>query len=175
MRLVFFRHGIATDRDDPKGPPDAERPLTDKGVRRARAAAEGLRVLDVEPTRILTSPLLRARQTAELAAAALGVARTQVQIVTGLAPDDAPSAIFEVLARHADAESLLLVGHAPHLDRALRYALDRGDAPVTSLKKAGAACVELSKPGKPGGQLVWLLGPRALRALAQANDHERGE
>ncbi len=173
MRVVFFRHGIATDRDDPGGPPDADRPLTAKGVKRTTCAAEGLRTLDVVPAKILTSPYLRARQTAELAAAALGVAQSQIQIVQGLRPDDPPGPLFAALARHAGAETVLVVGHAPHLDLALRHALDHDEMPLWSLKKAGAACVELERPGKPGGRLVWLLEPAALRALAHAADNER--
>ena len=174
MRVVFLRHGIATDRDDPAGPPeDADRPLTPRGVKRTRSAAEGLRALDVAPDKILTSPFLRARQTAELAAAALGVAQSKVQIVQILNPDAEPAPLFEVLARQAAAETVLVVGHAPHIDRAIRYAVDRGDAPLWSLKKAGAACVELDRAGKPGGRLLWLLEPAALRALAHAADHER--
>ena len=175
MRVVFFRHGIAVDRDDPACPPDPDRPLTARGQKRTRAAACGLRALDVAPDKILSSPFLRARQTAELAAAALGVAQARVQIVAGLTPDAPPGPLFDALARLTSAETVLVAGHAPHLDLALRHALDRGDAPLWALKKAGAACVELDRPGKPGGKLLWLLAPAALRALAHAADHERSD
>ena len=175
MRVVFFRHGIATDRDEPGCPPDPDRPLTARGQKRTKAAAEGLRALEVSPDRILTSPFLRARQTAALAAAAFGVAQARVQIVQGLTPDSPPGPLFDVLARQNGAEVVLVAGHAPHLDLALRFALDRGDAPLWQLKKAGAACVELERAGKPGGKLLWLMAPSALRALAHAADHERDE
>ena len=173
MRVVFLRHGIATDREAPDGPPDADRPLTPRGKKRTAFAARGLRALDVSPDQVFTSPFLRARQTAELAAAALGFAQAKIQIVPGLVPDAPPGALFHVLARHHAAEQVLVVGHAPQLDIALRFAVDRDEAPLWALKKAGAACVELERPGKPGGRLVWLLEPGALRALAHASGGER--
>jgi phosphohistidine phosphatase len=168
MRLVFLRHGIAVDRADPDCPPDPERPLTDRGRKRTQAAAEGLRALAVVPDRVLVTPLLRARQTADLATAALGVARARPQVVQALVPDAPAAPLFDLLARADDAACVLVVGHAPHLDRAVRFACDRGDEPLWQLKKAGAACVELDRPGKPGGRLVWLFEPSALRALAHA-------
>src|ERR1700733_5168555 len=66
MQLYLIRHGIAVDREDPNCPPDTERPLTPKGRKRSHAAALGLRALDVKPDAVLTSPWLRAAQTAEI-------------------------------------------------------------------------------------------------------------
>ncbi|HZI50406.1 MAG TPA: histidine phosphatase family protein, partial [Terriglobia bacterium] len=64
FELCFFRHGIAVDREDPSVTSDSERPLTEDGSRKTRAAAEGLNRMDVGFDRILTSPWLRASQTA---------------------------------------------------------------------------------------------------------------
>jgi phosphohistidine phosphatase len=166
MQLVFLRHGIAIDREDPECPADAERPLTRKGEKRTRAAAEGLRALGVAPETILTSSYLRARQTAAIAASALGVAPERIHVVAAMTPDAAPGPLFAALTRHAGSATVLVAGHAPHLDLALRFALDREDVPLWSLKKAGAACVELERPGRPGGRLLWLLEPSTLRAIA---------
>src|ERR1700684_3513817 len=66
LNVYLIRHGIAVDREDPNCPPDTERPLTPKGIKRSRAAALGLRALDVKPDALLTSPWLRAAQTAEI-------------------------------------------------------------------------------------------------------------
>ena len=66
IQLYLIRHGIAVDREDPNCPPDTERPLTSKGEKRSRAAARGLRALGVKPNLVLTSPWLRALQTAEV-------------------------------------------------------------------------------------------------------------
>ena len=57
MHLYLIRHGIAVDREDPHCPPDTERPLTPKGMKRSHAAALGLRALDVKPNAVLTSPM----------------------------------------------------------------------------------------------------------------------
>jgi phosphohistidine phosphatase SixA len=101
-------------------------------------------------------------------ASALGVASGKVQVCANLTPDDPPGPLFDALAKLAGLDTVLVTGHAPHLDVALRYALDRGDAPLSQLKKAGAACVELERAGKAGGTLAWLLSPSVLRALAHA-------
>jgi len=66
MHLYLIRHGIALDREDPNCPPDTERPLTPKGLKRSHAAARGLRALGIKPNAVLTSPWLRAAQTAEI-------------------------------------------------------------------------------------------------------------
>jgi phosphohistidine phosphatase len=171
MLLVLFRHGIAIDRADPACPPDPERMLTPKGKRRTRAAAAGLAALGVEPDLILSSPYKRARETAEIAADALKVARGDIQLLPCLQPDEPPTGLFETLAK-IQAGGVLIAGHAPNLDLVLRYALDSGSKPLTDLKKAGAACLELRKPGKPGGRLMWLLEPSALRALAGTGEDD---
>ena len=73
MLLYLVRHGIAVDREDPNSPPDPERPLTPRGMKRTHAAALGLAAMKIEPDAVLTSPWLRAVQTAQLACAPLGV------------------------------------------------------------------------------------------------------
>ena len=72
MILYLVRHGIAVDRNDPKSPPEPERPLTAKGVQKTRAAALGLQALGAKPDVLITSPYVRAAQTAEIFAEALG-------------------------------------------------------------------------------------------------------
>ena len=72
MILYIVRHGIAVDRTDPKSPPEPERPLTAKGVQKTRSAALGLKELGVKPDVLITSPYVRAAQTAEIFAEAVG-------------------------------------------------------------------------------------------------------
>ncbi len=162
MRLILFRHGIAVDRDDPACPPDDERPLTPKGVRRTRSAARGLRAAGARPEAIYSSPLLRARQTAALAAEALDIPPDAVRITGHLRPEGDPAAVLALLARAGHAEALL-AGHAPNLDRVLGAALRIRGEPPAALKKAGAAYVDW-EPGA-AGLLRWLLEPGALRRL----------
>src|SRR5260370_10145207 len=66
MRLYLMRHGIAIDREDPDCPAEPERYLTPKGIQRTRAAARGLRAMRVKPTTLLSSPYVRAVQTAQI-------------------------------------------------------------------------------------------------------------
>jgi phosphohistidine phosphatase len=165
MRVVVFRHGIAQDRAEPDGPPDAERALTPKGIRRTRRAAVGLAALDVAPDVILTSPLLRARQTAEIAARALGC--DDLRESPALAIGSRVDGVFDLLAGLADRGAVLCVGHAPQLDLFLVRALGAHGAGLAPLRKAGAACVLFEDPAPGKGRLAWFLEPRALRRLGR--------
>ena len=73
MILYLVRHGIAVDRTDPKSPPEPERPLTARGVQKTRSAALGLRALGAKPDVLITSPYVRAAQTAEIFARGAGI------------------------------------------------------------------------------------------------------
>lgn len=166
MRVILLRHGIAWDRADPACPVDPERPLTEDGVKKTRKVARGLGVVGVRPVRVLTSPYVRARETAAIAAEELGVAPERIVVSEALLPEAAPYAIFHALHAfaHLDAE-ILCVGHAPHLDRALALSITGDRVPVTSLKKAGAALLELDDLPRPQGELVWLMPPKVLAEL----------
>lgn len=166
MRVILFRHGIAHDRADPGCPPDPERALTDEGRKKTRKAARGLIRVGVQVTRIITSPYVRARETADIAAEILGIAADHVVVSDAMLPQAAPYAIFQALHAfdHVDAE-ILCVGHSPHLDRALALAITGDRVPVTALKKAGAALLELDELPRPHGELVWLMPPKVLVEL----------
>lgn len=158
MRVILFRHGIAVDREDPACPPDPQRALTPEGVERTRLAAGGLGALGARPALILTSPYLRARQTADLAAEALGVPARAVRTSDALLPEAEPALIFAELAALAVGE-VLCAGHAPHLDLALAHAVG-APRELTALKKAGAACLDVDER-----RLIWLVEPKQLRRL----------
>lgn len=162
MRLVVFRHGLAQDRDDPRSPPDPERRLTPKGVKRTRQAAKGLRALGVAPDAVLSSPYRRARETADLA---VDVLRLDLRVVEteALLPESSPANLVRVL-QTIRADVVLVAGHAPHVDRAVARLLGSG-APFTALKKAGAACLESGRGRR--WRLLWLLDPDALRLLGK--------
>lgn len=162
MKVVLFRHGIAVDRADPACPPDAQRPLTPKGIRRTAAAARGLRAMEVRPDRILTSPLVRARETARIAADVLDCAdlRETDALRGGVRTREA----FRALAE-AGVQSVMCVGHAPQLDVLLAQSIGGSGRGLSKLKKAGAACIDFDEVAPGRGQLVWLLQPRELREL----------
>lgn len=166
MRVILLRHGIAHDRADPACPADPGRALTEEGRKKTRKAVRGLVRVGVQVTRIITSPYVRAKETADIAAEILGIAIDDIVVSDALLPQAAPYAIFHALHAfdHSDAE-VLCVGHSPHLDRALALSITGDRVPVTTLKKAGAALLELDELPRPHGELVWLMPPKVLVEL----------
>lgn len=162
MRLYIVRHGIAIDREDPKCPPDPERYLTEEGVEKTKAVARGVAALGVDANLFLTSPYVRAAQTAEIFAATLEYARQKIRRSDLLLPGTEPSLLFRELAREKQASSVFLFGHAPHLDDLIATALG-AKKHVTSLKKAGVALIELKRISPPIGMLEWVATPKLLR------------
>jgi len=161
VRIVLFRHGIAIDRMDPTCPAEEHRHLTDRGREKTRAAARGLSSLDLHPDRILSSPWLRARQTAEIAASELGFNAEHIEFTLALLPFATPSAILQELTPETGDE-VLLTGHAPHLDALLEELAGTSSRGADRLKKAGAAAIAISA-GR--GRLEWMISPRELRRL----------
>lgn len=161
MRLLIVRHAIALPHGTP-GVPDHERPLTPEGELKFREAAKGLaRILD-RPDALLTSPWLRARQTAAIAAAAWG----------GIEPRDEPAlasgsfeAQAEVLDRYPEKATVAVFGHEPWVSELLARILGTRADERLGFKKGGAALVELDGSLAEGGTLVWYLPPKLLRKL----------
>jgi phosphohistidine phosphatase len=162
MQLYIVRHGIAIDREDPKCPPDPERFLTEEGIDKTKEVAKGLAEVATVPDLILSSPYVRALQTAELVAAALEYSKQKIRKTEQLLPGAEPLQLFRELAKDKDLSSVFVVGHAPHLDDLIATAIGSKHH-VTTLKKAGVALVELKRLVPPNGQLVWLATPKLLR------------
>ncbi len=162
MHVYIVRHGIAVDREDPHCPPDPERYLTEEGVDKTKGVAKGLAALGVSPDLFLTSPYVRAVQTAEILADAVGYPRQKIRRSDVLLPGTEPSLLFCELAKDKQASSVFLFGHAPHLDDVIAAALG-AKKPLTALKKAGVALLELKRISPPIGLLVWLAIPKLLR------------
>ena len=164
MLLYLVRHGIAIDREDPKCPAEAERYLTEEGIKKTREVARGVASFVEKPNIFLSSPYVRAMQTAELFCAAMKFPKQKIRKTNLLLPGSEPGAFFRELAKHKDAESVFCFGHAPQMDELISFALgSKRDA--TSLKKAGVACLELRRVAPPSGNLVWLATPKLLKKL----------
>jgi phosphohistidine phosphatase len=163
MRVYLMRHGIAIDRDDPDCPEEAQRYLTPKGVQRTQSAAFGLAELGVKPKGLLTSPYIRAVQTAEIVCEALDIDPKDLRVTDALKPNADPARLMEEL-QHVPESEVMCFGHAPHLDALIARMVGAGAA-FTELKKAGVACLELDALSPPQGVLAWLLTAKALRNL----------
>lgn len=162
-----MRHGIALALGDEGVTHDADRPLSNKGAKRLRKAARGLRELTIPFDIILTSPLLRARQTAEIVAAELGM-RERLEEISGLAPESTVEHLLFGLTRYQDRDHLLLVGHEPLLGRVASHLLAaRQTANLNLSFKKGTLCrIEIdSLPVGKAGTLHWFLTPKQLRLL----------
>jgi phosphohistidine phosphatase len=164
IELYLVRHGVAAERG-PKYPDDRLRPLTPAGVKRFAESVPALAKMGVGIDFVLTSPLVRARDTAMLLAAGLEP-RPAIAEVAALAPGGRHQDVLEAIKTQAKQHRrLALVGHEPDLgELAARLLGARGGVQF----KKGAVCaidVDGATPGGPG-TLRWLLTPRALRALA---------
>jgi phosphohistidine phosphatase len=164
MLLYLIRHGIAVDRTDPKSPPEADRPLTAKGVQKTRAAALGFSELGGKPDIFISSPYVRALQTAEIFAEALGFSPDKIRVSDALKPAANPAEILKEIQR-IRAKEIACFGHAPHMDLAIAQ-LSGARGVFTELKKAGAVCFEHSAPNGRWN-LRWLVSPKFLRDLAK--------
>ena len=168
MNLYLLRHGIAAAKDDPAFESDRERPLTKKGMKKFRKAARGIERLRVSFDAILTSPLVRARQTADIVAEILGQ-ESIVEEIPALAPDSSPEQLLSELSRLEGKENLMLVGHEPFLGKLAGFLLTRkndSDAQLP-LKKGGICRIEIDAvPPTQPVQMHWFLTPKQLRLLA---------
>lgn len=165
MECILFRHGIAVERPDWDGE-EALRPLTPEGRKKTRKALAGLRRFGVRPTHLYSSPLARARQTAQLAQEVFGM-RNQVQVANELLSDAPPEELLDVLATLPPDACALLVGHEPHLGAAASVMVFGKSHGGLALKKAGGCSVGFdAKPRAGRGTLNWWLTPAQLRALA---------
>ncbi len=156
MKLYFLRHGLAAEREEWSGD-DAARPLTDEGKARMARAAAVFAKLELGLDAIITSPLVRAVQTAEIVAREL---KMQNQLVTDerLAPGFDADALAKILPAYPKAAALMFVGHEPDFSETISYLIGGGRVVC---KKGGLALVELNATNLKG-ELVWLVPPKAL-------------
>jgi phosphohistidine phosphatase len=164
MDCILFRHGIAVDPGE-WGGPDAQRPLTAKGIEKTRAAAVGLRNLGIKPTHLLSSSLVRALETAKIIQDMFRF-HEEAKKCKELMPGAPPEQATVLLASLPQDACVICVGHEPHLGHTAGFLVCGAPVPGLSLKKAGACCIRFDEVAKPGeGLLRWWLMPSQLRAL----------
>jgi len=163
--ILFLRHGIAEELREAEadGRGEVERELTAEGVARTREVCSALHDLVGRIDRILTSPLARARSTAEILAEAMG--SPPPEMCDELAPGGDSAVVLEAVHTSA-GEMIALVGHEPDLSMLCGLLLAGEARSILDLKKAGAVLIHCDVAQRGRGQLIWALPPKVTRGLA---------
>jgi phosphohistidine phosphatase len=167
MTLYLLRHAQAGEHVAGPREDDARR-LTAQGRKRMAQAAVGLRHLGIKLDAILTSPLPRASETAEIVAKSYH-GRPRPEVLETLAHRFPPAEAAAALSSHRAHANLMVVGHEPQLSELISIFLTGGPEGVPlQLKKGGCAALEFNPGLEPGrGELLWILTQRQLRQLAK--------
>jgi len=155
MKIYFLRHGIAFEAGDWKGN-DYDRPLTGEGRDRMAKEAKAIGKLELDLDAILTSPLVRAKETAVIVGDAL---KLDVKEDERLGGDFDVTSLESLLQDHPTAKALMLVGHEPSFSAVIGRLI--GEARL-DLKKGGLACVQVSRASSIAGELLWLVPAKIL-------------
>ena len=163
LELYLIRHGVAADRGE-EYPDDSKRPLTAKGIARLKREAKALDDLGVEFDQIITSPLVRAKQTADVFAETMK-SKPPVATSDALTPAGTPAAVIQELGRHAKKARIALVGHEPNLGELAARLI--GARTAIEFKKGAICRIDFEVlPPKGHGQLRWFVTPLMLRKLS---------
>lgn len=158
MDVYILRHGKAAP-PSLRIPSDHDRPLTDAGLRELSRTGRALRHMGIRPDTLASSPLLRAIQTAEAISKYVGA---EVEIWEDLKPETIPDETLHTI-RSTGADSIMLVGHEPHLTGLISH-MTSGRPVQISLKKGGLACVRLPVLGY--GALRYILTPKQMGMMS---------
>lgn len=162
IELYLIRHGLAAERGR-DWPDDAKRPLTPSGIAKLRKEAQALESIQVAFDQIISSPLVRARQTADV----FGEMKNKppVAMSEALAPAGSPAAVTQELAKHLRKGRIAVVGHEPNLGELAAYLI--GAHAALEFKKGGICRIDFDvPPAKAAGMLRWFVTPKILRKLA---------
>jgi phosphohistidine phosphatase len=164
MQLLIIRHAIAFERDRHRWADDGARPLSPAGLSRSRKAAAGLKELCKVPDRLLSSPLIRARQTAKILTEV--ASWPAAEIAPELAPGESAAAVLTLLAMDRSMR-IAVVGHQPDLSALLAACLLRdGSTLPIEMKKNAVACLSFEGKTQVGhAALKWVATPRMLRGF----------
>jgi phosphohistidine phosphatase len=166
MDLYILRHGIAVEPGTPGYENDADRPLTSEGERKLRQIADAMEAMELSFDRIISSPYLRARQTAEIVAEALD-ARKRLELSDTLTPGGSMRRLVELLHRlKPSPDSVLLVGHEPYLSGLISLLVTGQETSAVVMKKGGLCklATDSLKHGRCAA-LQWLLTPKQMALM----------
>jgi phosphohistidine phosphatase len=164
MKIYLVRHGIATERIGGAILNDAMRPLTDEGRAETKDVANGLKRLGLKPEFFVSSPLVRAKQTAEICAEILAK-DAQIKITDALAPAGNVRQLFKFLRDLGAFEEAMLFGHEPDIGMLAASLLDASDLQIP-FKKAAVCRVDVyDLPPSTPGTLKWFITPKIAAAI----------
>ncbi|HMJ84945.1 MAG TPA: phosphohistidine phosphatase SixA [Vicinamibacterales bacterium] len=161
-QLFLIRHGVAEERGD-AWPDDAKRPLSEDGIERFQRSARGLARLDVWIDVVLTSPLVRARQTADIVASAFDP-RPSIITIESLAPGGSYAALVADLEKHGRKTRIALVGHEPGIGELGARLI--GSRHSFEFKKGAVCRIDVDEiPPVGPGDLRWFLTPKVMASI----------
>ncbi|HVQ14015.1 MAG TPA: phosphohistidine phosphatase SixA [Vicinamibacterales bacterium] len=161
-QLFLIRHGVAEERGD-AWPDDAKRPLSEDGIERFQKSARGLARLDVWIDVVLTSPLVRARQTADIVAAAFDP-RPSIITIESLAPGGSYASLLADLEKHGRKTRIALVGHEPGIGELGARLI--GSRHSFEFKKGAVCRIDVDEiPPVGPGDLRWFLTPKVMASI----------
>jgi phosphohistidine phosphatase len=162
MRLLLIRHAHAGDRDPEQWPDDRDRPLTDKGRKTHRKVSRALGKLDLIPAKVLTSPWLRAAQTADIMVQELGLRAPAVEVAALATEPDLVRLADDIGDPGPDAV-VALVGHSPWIEELASLLLtDATGGLRLDYPKSGVMEIELERVARGTGVLRFFLRPRIV-------------
>ena len=163
MRLILVRHAEAADHDPSLRQDDGLRPLTPEGRRVHTRMAADLARVEPGARRILTSPLLRARETAEITAHAIGMSTGSIRVLEALGDGFSKKELLEEIRRLPSEAVVILVGHAPTLGQLAAGFLHRGGEIAIEFEKSSMLCLDFEGyPAAGAATLCWFLTPKGL-------------
>lgn len=166
MNIHLLRHGIAAPLAEENDFVDEKRRLTPEGEIKLRRAAQGLKVLRVNFDLIASSPLIRAKETAEIVAEVLKY-KPPIEIWDELEPEGTPESACARFRSHPENASLLLVGHQPSIGVLASFLLTGSPTRSLPFKKGSLFSIEVNQLPPTGvGNLNWMLSSRMLRQIA---------
>jgi phosphohistidine phosphatase len=160
MKVYLVRHGIAQERLGGAVLNDSQRPLTDEGKSEMKQTAHALKRLNVKPDLVVASPLVRAKQTAEIIREVLETSE-ELKITDTLAPGGNPRSVYKFLQQFNNAQEVFLVGHEPDIGQLAANLLWAGNELNIPFKKGAVCRVDVyDLPSTSPGTLKWFITPK---------------
>ena len=168
MKLYILRHAIAEDRDEILYPDDSLRHLTEKGEKKMVKIAEHLKDMGIQLDLILTSPYVRAYETARIVAKTFGIKKKQLVLSDHLTPSGFAKDLITEINEIYQVENLILVGHEPYLSDLVAM-LVAGDPSISiTMKKGGLCCLSIDNLlYDKCATLEWLMMPAQLTRMGK--------